>query len=88
MRRITVPKQTPMWECETCQALFDKKDEAEKCESFHFKMDSMTIAEVRFDDGDGRLPAGILIESGGAAAVYDRKREGSVEDFTEEEGGW
>ena len=83
-----MPKETPMWECDVCKGLFDTKDEATSCESFHFKIERMTIAEVRFGEGDGRLPMGILIESGGAAAVYTRTREGSIEDFDPENEGW
>lgn len=83
-----MPNETILWACDSCGGLFDKKIEAEKCERTHAMVDDLSVVEVKFAEGDQRFPTGILMESGGAAAVYEVKRIGSIEDFDEENGGW
>lgn len=80
--------ETTLWACERCGGLFDKIEEAEKCEKTHALVDEMTIVEVKFADGDERFPTELLIESGGSGAVYRVQRIGSIEDFDEANGGW
>jgi hypothetical protein len=83
-----MPTETKLWACERCGGLFDGVEEAEKCERAHAAVDELSIVEVKFAEGDERFPTGILLESGGAGAVYEIKRIGSIEDFDEANGGW
>lgn len=77
-----------LWSCDICGGLFNKKEEAEKCEKIHASIDDMVIVDVKFADIDKTFPSGLLVEYGGSGAVYDLKRISSIEDFEEENGGW